>query len=51
MKVKAITGAQFADVPGTKRDDQITMLEEEKIMAYYAGGHLYATPERAEPFI
>ncbi len=51
VKVKAITGAQFADVPGTKRDDQITMLEEEKIMAYYAGGHLYATPERAEPFI
>jgi photosynthetic reaction center H subunit len=51
VKVKAITAAQFADVPGTKRDDQITMLEEEKIMAYFAGGHLYATPERAEPII
>jgi len=49
--VKAITAAQFADVPETKRDDRITLLEEDKIMAYYAGGHLYATPDRAEPFI
>jgi len=49
--VKAITAAQFADVPTTKRDDRITLLEEDKIMAYYAGGHLYATPDRAEPWI
>lgn len=49
--VKAITAAQFADVPVTKRDDRITLLEEDKIMAYYAGGHLYATPDRAEPLI
>lgn len=49
--VKAITAAQFADVPGIKRDDQITMLEEERVMAYYAGGHLYATPERSQPIL
>ncbi|MFM8566200.1 MAG: photosynthetic reaction center subunit H [Gemmatimonadota bacterium] len=49
--VKAITAAQFANVPTTKRDDRITLLEEDKIMAYYAGGHLYATPDRAEPWI
>jgi photosynthetic reaction center H subunit len=49
--VKAITAAQFANVPETKRDDRITLLEEDKIMAYYAGGHLYATPDRAEPII
>lgn len=49
--VKAITAAQFADVPTTKRDDRVTLLEEDKIMAYYAGGHLYATPSRAEPII
>jgi photosynthetic reaction center H subunit len=51
VRVKAITAAQFADVPGTKRDDQVTFLEEDKIMAYYAGGHLYATPDRAQPWI
>jgi len=51
LLVKAITAAQFADVPGIKRDDQITLLEEEKIMAYYAGGHLYATAARSEPLI
>jgi len=49
--VKAITSAQFADVPVTKRDDRITLLEEDKIMGYYAGGHLYATASRAEPII
>lgn len=49
--VKAITAAQFKDVPETKRDDRVTLLEEDKIMAYYAGGHLYATPDRAEPLI
>lgn len=51
VNVKAITAAQFTDVPGTKRDDQITMLEEEKIMAYFAGGHLYATAGRSQPII
>jgi len=36
----------FAGVPTTKSTSQITKLEEEKICAYYAGGTLYATPER-----
>ncbi|MBX7119136.1 MAG: PRC-barrel domain-containing protein [Gemmatimonadaceae bacterium] len=49
--VKAITAAQFANVPTTKRDDRITLLEEDRIMAYYAGGHLYADAARAEPWI
>jgi photosynthetic reaction center H subunit len=51
LLVRAITAAQFADVPAIKRDDQITLLEEDKVMAYYAGGHLYATPSRSEPLI
>ncbi|MCU0626350.1 MAG: PRC-barrel domain-containing protein [Gemmatimonadaceae bacterium] len=51
LLVKSITAAQFAQVPVTKRDDRITLLEEDKIMAYYAGGHLYATPKRQEPWL
>jgi photosynthetic reaction center H subunit len=33
-------------VPTTKSRNQVTLLEEEKICAYYAGGNLYASPER-----
>jgi photosynthetic reaction center H subunit len=51
IKVNAILGGQFAQVPGMKNPDQVTLLEEEKIMAYYGGGLLYATPSRAEPVI
>ncbi len=51
LLVKAITSAQFANVPAIMRDDQITLLEEERVMAYFAGGHLYATAERSEPII
>ena len=47
----AITGAQFTNVPRTKSPDQITLLEEEKITAYFGAGYLWAIPERAEPLI
>lgn len=47
----AITGAQIAGVPRTKSADQVTLLEEEKIQAYFGAGYLWATPERAEPLI
>jgi photosynthetic reaction center H subunit len=46
-----ITGAQFANVPATKHPEQVTLLEEDKIMAYYAGGQLYAKAGRADPII
>ncbi len=47
--VGAILAGQFANVPQTKSMEQITLLEEEKITAYYGAGTLYATPERQEP--
>jgi photosynthetic reaction center H subunit len=49
--VQAILAHQFANVPQTKSNEQITLLEEEKITAYYGAGTLYATPERQEPII
>jgi photosynthetic reaction center H subunit len=49
--VEAILGDQFADVPVTKASDEVTKLEEEKVMAYYGAGTLYATPERSEPLL
>jgi photosynthetic reaction center H subunit len=47
--VAALLAGQFANVPKTKSMEQITLLEEEKITAYYGAGTLYATPERQEP--
>jgi photosynthetic reaction center H subunit len=38
-------------VPTTKHPDQITLLEEEKITAYFGAGTLYAEPKRSEPLI
>jgi photosynthetic reaction center H subunit len=51
VKVRAILASQFAQVPGTRDADAVTLLEEEKIMGYYGGGTLYATPARQEPLL
>lgn len=51
VRVKSILAEQFADVPAVKNPDQVTKLEEDKITAYYAGGHLYATPGRLGPIL
>lgn len=49
--VKSIYAAQFAGVPGIRDADQVTLLEEDKISAYYGGGTLYADPTRSEPIL
>lgn len=51
IRVGYITAAQFADVPALKDPDTITLLEEDKITGYYAGGMLYATPRRLGPLL
>ena len=51
VKAHSIYAAQFANVPTTRGTDQVTMLEEEKITAYYGAGTLYADPMRAEPLL
>jgi photosynthetic reaction center H subunit len=49
--VNSILGKQFDDAPGTRVPDQITLLEEDRICAYYGGGTLYAEPRRQEPLL
>ncbi len=51
IKVASILGHQFAQVPPTRHPEQVSRLEEEKIMAYYGGGTLYAEASRAEPLL
>ncbi len=48
IKVVSILGCHFADVPKLSKPNQVTLREEDKICAYYAAGHLYAKPSRAE---
>ena len=51
IDIDAITSTQFDATPAIKTPGQITRLEEDKIMAYYGGGYMYATPERSEPWM
>jgi len=51
VNVRSILASQFATVPALASPDQITRREEDQIMAYYAGGNLYATAARAEPLL
>jgi len=51
IKVASILGRHFANVPRLSKPDQITLREEDKICAYYAGGTLYAQAERSEPLL
>ena len=49
VKIRSIFGKHFANVPKTAAPHQVTLLEEDKICGYYAGGKLYASAERLEP--
>lgn len=51
VQVVSIRSDHFAKVPGLADPDQVTLQEEDKICAFYGGGHLYATPQRAEPIL
>ncbi|MEM6728957.1 MAG: photosynthetic reaction center subunit H [Pseudomonadota bacterium] len=47
--VRSLFEEHIAGVPTTKSATEVTLLEEDKISAYYAGGTLYASEARLEP--
>jgi photosynthetic reaction center H subunit len=49
--VQSILGSQFADAPVLANPDQVTKREEDRIVGYFGGGNLYATPARQEPLL
>lgn len=49
--VDAIRGSQFANAPTIAATDRITLYEEDRIVGYFGGGYLYATPDRQEPWL
>ncbi|MBK5943943.1 photosynthetic reaction center subunit H [Halorhodospira halophila] len=51
VRVNAITGQQFTDVPRLREADRISPQEEDFITGYFGGGVLYAVPGRTEPFL
>jgi photosynthetic reaction center H subunit len=51
VKVHALLAPQWAGVPHLRANDRITLLEEERIGAYFGAGTLYATPQRSEPLV
>lgn len=51
VKVRIIYSAQFAGIPRHASQNQVTLLEEDKITGYFGGGTLYATPARQEPVL
>jgi photosynthetic reaction center H subunit len=49
VTVRSLHSHNWENVPVTKKVDEVTLLEEDKIMAYYAGGTLYAAPSKTQP--
>ena len=47
----AITAQQFAAIPRIQNPDRVTLAEEDRVVGYFAGGALYATPLRSEPLL
>lgn len=51
IRVRSLMAHHFKTAPTLKNPDTITLLEEDKVAAYCAGGQLYAKPERSEPLL
>ena len=51
VRVVALYAEHFANIPRLKSPDEITLLEEDKICGYFAGGMLYADSARQEPVV
>lgn len=51
VNVVSVMGSQFADAPRPGEPDAVTKREEDRIMAYFGSGHLYAEPSRMEPLL
>ena len=50
VRINSISSDLFEGVPATKSATEVTLLEEDKISAYYAGGTLYAADKRKRGF-
>ncbi|MDN3644787.1 photosynthetic reaction center subunit H [Pontixanthobacter aestiaquae] len=49
--IDALNAADFAAAPVPAKKNEITFYEEERVVAYFGGGYLYANRERQEPLL
>jgi photosynthetic reaction center H subunit len=50
VRINSLSSDLFEGVPAAKSQTEVTLLEEEKISAYYAGGTMYAASKRKRGF-
>ena len=51
VSIDAINAADFAGAPKPSSASEITRYEEERVVAYFGGGYLYANADRQEPWL
>ena len=51
VRTDFIRASQFAQVPVTKNPETVTLLEEDKILAYFGGGMMYRVAGAEEPLL
>jgi photosynthetic reaction center H subunit len=51
VKVHVLKGADFAGIPQTRSADLVTLLEEDKISAYFGAGSMYSSNLRFGPLV
>lgn len=51
VKTDSLLASQMSAAPALANPNQVTLLEEEKIVGYFGGGYLYATAARSEPVL
>ena len=51
VDIDALNAADFAGAPKPAASGEITRLEEERVVAYFGAGYLYANADRQEPWL
>ena len=51
VEVTCVLAEQFQQAPSTRSSDQITLLEEDKIQAFFGSGYLFSRPRNRNPLI
>ena len=51
VRVRSLRAVHFADIPVLANRDEVTLREEDRLVGYFGGGLLYATPERLGPVL
>lgn len=51
IEVSAVNAEHFTRAPVIQADDRVTLMEEERIVAFFSGGFLYANRERMGPVL